>query len=814
MQALLNNLRYSLRSLWKAPAFTLIAVATVGSGIAAAALVFSVFNAVLLRTPPYPQPGQLLMLHWFGYHGQSSDDISAPAFFLVRDHASSFQGVAAMDPINAGINFSGVGQPRYVRALRVSAGFFRTLGIMPVGRDFTVEEDQPGGPRSVIIGYGLWERDFGKDPGAIGHQFRINNENYTVTGIMPREFRSYPEADLWVPLQLAASSANPGNDYRVIVRVKDSVTQQQARQELEQLSEKYRGIYSPHTPVGDVVLTMSDMQDFMTSTVKKSLVLLLMAVGFVLLIAVTNAALLIIVRALGRSRELATRVALGGGRGGLISTFFTDSILVTMSGAVAGIVVAKETIPVLQWLLPEDIPLTVPISIDRNVLLFALLVCFSIFLLLAVSPALKVFRTDPGLVLRQSSYSMTGGPGHMRVARIMIAAQTALTLVLLTGTGILLRNFVMLVSVSPGFDPRQVTVAQFSLDTNRYLTSVATAQVLDKINGRIADAPGVEAVAAVAGLPLEKGLNLPMHPTDAPTKVIQAAEYRTITPGYFRVMRVPVVSGRSFSDGDDVHATPVAMINETLARLWWPNQTALGKFVLAGQELGPRLSDAPRLIVGVLSDIRESGLDQPAPPTLFVPAKQVPNNITRFMNQLFLTSIVVRTRSETNMSEAVRRAVASADPDLPLAVVQPLSQTLSKSLARPRFYTLLSAAFAIFALLLTATGVYGLLSYQISHRVREIALRMALGGRRIEVVRMVIMQGVRLIALGVGLGMVAIFVLERLFHSMFYNIPGQSGTLSVLVFAAVLIGVTATLASGITAFRAASIEPMAVLRNE
>jgi predicted permease len=488
--------------------------------------------------------------------------------------------------------------------------------------------------------------------------------------------------------------------------------------------------------------------------------------------------------------------------------------LLVVPGGVLGIILAKESIPLVRWIFPGDLPLAVPISIDKNVLLFSLAIVVFMFLVLGLSPTLKAFKTDPAAVLRQSSYSVSAGPGHMFLARGLITAQATLTLILLASAGMLLHNFMALIAISPGFDPEHVMVLQVSLDSNRYLSTPPTAQLVEKIGSQIHDLPDIESVASVVGLPFERGLNLPMHPMDAKAKVINAAEYRMVSPDYFKVMRISTVAGKQFSEADDGNAAPVAMINETMARLWWPQQPAVGQFVQAGEELGQQLTDMPRLIIGVLADIRESGLDHPAPPTLFIPLRQTPNNIIKFANQLFLTSIVVRTRSQANRIEGARRSIAGVDPDLPLASAHPMSQIISSSLLLPRFYASFTMVFSAFALLLTVTGVYGLLSYQVSQRVREIALRMAVGSSRSGVVLLIVAQGLRLISIGMAFGLIGCVIVSRLFKSMFYNGAVQSSTLSVLGIAVALMSFAAMAASGITAYRAASIEPMAVLRNE
>jgi putative ABC transport system permease protein len=813
MQTFLHDLRYAVRLLRKTRGFTLVAVIILAMGIASNTLVFSVVNAVLLHPLPYPDANRLVILHWQDQAGTSGGDITAPAFFMLKARAYSFESMAALLPFDAGVNLAGVGSPQYVKALRVSADFFPTLGVMPViGRNFDAEEDQPHGPRVAILSYGLWKRDFDQGRTTLGHELRINGEAYIVIGVMPAAFRSYPEADVWLPLQLSLATADTGNNYRVIARLKNGLAEEQARRELESWSTEYVKSLPAPANAHKAALAIQKLQDSQTGTVRYSLTILFGAVVFVLLITCANLAALLLVRSLGRNHEIAIRAALGSSWARLLRIFLMESTLLALLGGTLGIVLAKETLPLILALAPADLPLSVPISINGRVALFTFAISVLTSFLFGLAPALRISQLGLNEMLKQASRGVSISAAQARAGRILVSVQTSLTLVLLTGATLLLQNFLSLQRVDPGFDPQHVLVAQVSFPAKLYFTTASTARALDQILDRLKKTHGVEASAAVYGLPLEKGLNLPIYPTDAPSKIDYGGEYRIVSTEYFQVLHIPLQAGRSFSDADDALSNPVAIVNQTLANRWWPKSSALGGHINVGQELGPQFADKPREVIGIVADIHEVGLDQPALPTVFIPIKQSPDKITASVNRFFLASIVVRTRSNVGVADEIRRAVASADPDLPLASLRPLADVVGLSLSRHRFYASLTSAFGVFALLLTAIGVYGLLSYQTRMRIREIGVRMAVGAKRSEVVLLVLRQGINLIAVGVSTGIVGAFFLRRLLQSMLYNLHDTN--LNALASAALLLSAVATLASLLTALRAASIEPMVVLRNE
>lgn len=812
MRALLQDVRHTIRSLRKAHWFALVAIGILALGIAASTIIFSVVDAVLLHPLPYPDADRLVILHWQNQHG-SKGDISGQAFFLLKSGAKLLQNVSAIYPLDVGVNLAGGGQPQYTRALRVSRDFFQTLEATPfVGRNFLPEEDRPGGPRVAVLSYGFWARDYSGERSAIGRNLKINGESYTIIGVMPRGFRSYPDVEVWVPLQLSQLTADPGNDYRVIARLREGSTQQQAQEELIALSEEYRLKHASETDAEAKVLILERFQDFLVGNIRQNIVILFTAVSFLLLIACTNLALLLLVRASARSHEMAIRAAMGASRIRLMQPILSESLILALLGGLVGLVAAKEFLPFVPLLLPFDLPVTTSISVNQHVLLFALAASLITSVIVGIGPALKISRVDLNHVLRQAARGSSPSREHTRTEHILIRTQTAMTLILLTGATFLFRSFIVLRAVPPGFDSRGVLVVQVSLADRRYATTVATSQFLHRVSEQFTSSSEIEGVAAVNGLPLEKGLNLPIFPTDAPDKMEHASEYRPITADYFRVLRVPLVSGRPFSDDDHRGTEPVAIVNETLARQWWPQGAAIGHFVAVGQEYGNSFSDTPRLVVGVAADVHEAGLGRAAPPAIFVPVTQIPDNTTAFVNELFLTSILIRTRDSRDISERIRQAVESADPGLPLATLRPLSQIVKGSIAWPRFYVSLTTAFGLIALLLTTIGLYGLLRYRVVRRNREIAVRMALGASRHDVVALLVREAAALVSVGLVFGLVGGFLLKRLLVAKVHDLSGSAAD-SVFSAAILMLGVTA-LTSLLTAFRATSTQPMAVLRNE
>jgi putative ABC transport system permease protein len=809
MRIILRDLTHSLRLLRRTPAFTFIAVLTLALGIGTNTIVFSVVSASLLRTLPYPEPRRLMVVHLFIERAQSSDDISAQSFFMLKERSRSFENMAASYPVDVGINLAGVGKPEYVRGLRVSQGFFPTLGVVPdQGRNFSPEEDRPGGQNCVILSYDLWLHNFGRDSANIGRAVRINDEAYTVIGVMPRSFHSFPETDLWLPLKLDPANATSGNNYEVIVRLGQDSSPANAQHELDTLSAAYpTAMPTQHSP--KLRLVLQPLQDFKNGGVRSSLMMLFGAVSSVLLIACLNLAVLLLVRGSARSQEIGIRMALGSSRLRMVQVLLMESGILAFAGGILGIILAKEMLPLIISLVPSDLPLNAAIGIDRRAILFSAGITMLTPILFGLVPSIKAVNFGVNEV---TAPFRRGTPtlGQARLGNVLITVQTALAVVLLSSAFLQLQALVRLQSQPMGFDPQGLLVAQVSLTSPHYETAVATTRLMDQVFEQLHGNPEVESVASVSGLPLDRALNLPSVPDGIRDKTVYTSEYWIISNDYFHAMSIKLVAGRTFSAMDQKGTMPVAIINENLARRWWPNTSAVGHFVTAGQQLGPEFSDVQRQIVGVVADTYTAGANRPPPPAIFTPAAQTPDSIIAFTNKEFLTSILVRTSVRTSLEENIRRAMDSTDPNLPLASLRPLTQFAQASLSRPRFYASLATTFGVLALLLTAIGLYGLLGYRIRLRAGEIAVRMAMGARRVQVIGMVVKQGTKLVGIGLVLGLVGAYYARKFLEAMSYNHSG----LGIILFAVVLLGAVAMLASFLTALQAASIEPIVVLKNQ
>ncbi|HZE81302.1 MAG TPA: ABC transporter permease [Candidatus Polarisedimenticolia bacterium] len=806
-----QEIAHAFRSLRRTKAFAFVALIVLATGIAANIIVFSIINAALLHSLPYPNAERLVTLNWYASGNLISRDISAPAFFALNSQAHSFESLAAISNLTTGVNLSTGDKPQHIRAFRISIDFFRTLGVFPaVGRSFNADEERPGGAHAVVLSDALWQNKFAGDRAILGHEIRINGDIFNIVGIMPPHFRFYPEADLWLPLQISPATADPGNEYRVIARLRAGIAQQDGQRELDR-SPAYRLMYPLQDNSGEVRLVVEGLQSSVTADIHQGLTLLFGAVLFVLLIMCTNLAVLLTVRAAGRTRQFAIRLAMGASRACLLRMFLIEGMIISLVGGTTGIVLAKEAIPFVLMLAPANLPLTNAVRIDGNVILFTAVMSVLTGVVFGIFPALKMSRSNLNELLRQITSNASSSLQHARLGKILVSVQAALTMVLLTGAGLFLRSFTELHGVPPGFDTPHLWVAQLSLASDRYKTTAATAQFVNRLCEQVRNQPGIEGAAAITGLPLERGLNLILHPGDAPQKKVYA-EYRMVSPDYMRIMHIHMIGGRAFSSSDSAQATPVAIINQTLARQWWATDSPLNRYAAVNSTMNGMFADPARQVVGVVADVHESSLSAAPPPTIFVPVDQVPDSITAFANRTFLTSIVVRTINDASPLDSIHKALDSTGPDLPVASVRPLSEVVSVSLARYRFYTSLISGFGVFALLLTSVGLYGLLSYQIVLRMREIGIRMALGASRFEVVFMIVKQGVNLVLLGASIGLLVAPLEIKALARMLYNV--RNATSLVFVSAIIVLTGVAAVTGLLSAVHAASIEPAVTLTTE
>jgi predicted permease len=811
METLFQDIRRSIRSLRKTPGFTWIAVITLALGIAANVIVYSIIDAVILRPLPVKNAKEIVVARWQNAQMQPQSEVSAPVFFLLKDYAQSLQNVAAVYPQEIGVNLGGVQLPRYVAALRVSESFFPILGAEPkLGRVFTRAEDQAGAPGTVVLSYHLWQSIFDKDSEAIGHVIKVNGAPFTIIGVMPEGFRSYPNADIWLPLYLSPANADPGSDYLVLASLKKGIVIPEAERELESLLKARSLSYLPGVSSGAARLRLESLEDLRTGKFRRNLSILFGAVVLVLLVACTNLMVLILVRGFSRTQEFAIRAALGSSRTKLVRIFLIESLLLALLGGAIGVVLAKELLPLVLSLVPADLVQAGVIQMNRQSLLFALVLSLLVALIVGLIPAIRVAGSRIQEMLREASRGATSNLRQTRLAQVLVGVETALAVIILGTALLLLQSFLSLERVNAGFDGHQVWVAQLSLAANRYGTTQSSSHLVDHVVKKLQALFEVENAGSINGLPLETGLNLPIYPTEAPGKIHHAVEYRIVQGNYFKSLRIPLAAGRFFLSSDDGSGHPVAIINQTLARKWWPQESAIGHFIRAGEEVG--FADHPREIVGVAADVHDSGLGRTPPAVVFVPAQQVPDSITAFVNKLFLASLVVRTKGRENVSQNIRNAVLSADPDLPIASLRPMTQVVAESLSIPMFYAWLTSSFALFSLFFTAIGVYGLLSYQVSLRTPEIGLRMAIGATRFQIVALVLKRGAQLSLIGMALGLIISAFLGRILSSLLYN--SNQVFLKLLVGEAFLLASVALLASLLTAVRASVIEPMTILRNQ
>lgn len=813
MRPVLLDLVCALRALRASPFFTCVAVGTLALGISLNLVVFSFVNSIWLNSLPYPDPDRLVVLRSQIPNRHDTQDLTAPAVSFLQQHATKLEDVAALSPTEAGVNIASMGRARYTTALRVSPGFFRTLGATPIlGRTFDEQEDRAGA-RVAVLSYALWKNTMDKRAD-VNSVSQINGDGYLVIGVMPESFHSYPEADLWLPLQLSAAQTDPGTNYRVIARIRKGANAQEAAEELRNLSwHAPSSLLSSQQHISSqehAILVLQGLQRFESQDASQRLTFLSGAVFIVLLIACSNIAMLLLVRAVGRSHEIGIRIAMGSPRIRLVQLFFLEGVVISTLSGLVGLILAKEILPFIFRLSLPGIPSFARVQVDWHVVEFTFGISAFTALLFGIATAVRLARFQMN-DLSRTTVRVTAGAAQSRSARLIMVIQTALTLILLSGAMLLLGHLLALEKIRPGFDPRQALVAQVALVGRRYETTAETARVLDRILTELRASNAVEGAATVSALPLERGLNVPIHPEDTPNS-IGSAEYRSISPDYFSTMRIPLRQGRLFTSTDGSQANQVAIVNEALARKWWPASPAAGHFITLGKELGPEFTDQSRLIVGVVADVHESSLEQQARPTVFVPAAQVSDSITRYANQHFLTSIIIRTADLSSLSQQVRSAVQAVDPDLSVVSFRPLIDLVRSSTRRDRFYALSTAGVAGLALLITAVGLYGLVSYHINVRAREIAVRISFGANRSHGMILIVGQTMRLVAAGLVAGTAAYFFCLRALAKLFYNL--RAFTWAGLGSGIALLALVALLASLVAALRISSIEPLVLLRDE
>ena len=800
MSTLMQDVKYGARMLAKRPGFTAVALVTLALGIGANTAIFSVVNAVLLRPLPLKDPDRLVMVVETNLSkGWDQFSVSPLNFTDWRDQNQVFEQIVASR--NWAFNLTGNGDPERVRGTRVSAGLLEMVGATPAqGRLFTAEEDQPGRGNVVLISHGLWQRRFGSNPDIIGQTLTLNSQSYTVIGIMPKDYSFPGRSEIWAPMAFSQSeqASRGGHFISVFARLKDNVTIEQARTEMQSLAGRLEEQY-PDTNKGWSANVIS-LMDQVVGDIRPALMVLLGAVAFVLLIACANVANLLLARSASRYKEIAIRTALGASRFQLVRQLLTESLLLSVLGGGLGLLLAFWGVDFLVSISPENIPRVREIGLDRQVFIFTALLSVLTGVFFGVVPAIQGSKPDLTEALKEGGRGSTGG--RHRARSVLVVSEVALALVLLIGAGLMIKSFTRLQRIDPGFNPVNVMTMSVSLPSSKYREPHQQTGFYNQLIERVRSLPGVESAAASTSIPIggsdyiygfliEGGT---VSPQDAPS-----ANYYSITPDYFKAMGIPLKRGRNFTDADLANTTLVAIINETFAKRYFPDEDPIGKRIHITN--GPQ---AFREIVGIVGDVRHYSLDQESTAQMYEPYAQKP-----FTSM----ALAIRTTQDpTSLISAVRSQVLAVDRDQPVSNVKTLEQLVSESIAQPRLSMLLLTIFAVVAMVLAAVGLYGVMSYSVTQRTNEIGIRMALGARRTDVLRLVVGQGMMLAVIGVGIGLAASFVLTRFLATLLYTVSATD-PLTFAGLSLTLTGVT-LLASFIPALKATKVDPMIALRYE
>jgi putative ABC transport system permease protein len=816
---LLQDLRYAFRILHRSPGFTATAIAALALGIGANTAIFTVVNTVLLQPLAYPQPDRLVQLE-LSDAGGNGNVTSIPKYTIWREQTQVFQDVAAYDSGGPGVNLTGGDRPEQLKGVHVSASFFPLFGAsMAAGRAFSEDEDRPGGARLVVIGNGLWRRRFVADPNLVGKDIELGGEPYLVTGVLAATFSSDPPADIYLPLQADPSSTDQAHYLRSAARLKPGVTLAQAQTAMRLAADQYKRKF-PGTMGPQDSFAAEPLRDAVIGDVRKSLLILLGAVGMVLLIACANVANLLLVRATMRRREIAIRAAMGAGRGRIIRQLLTESVLLSLGGGVLGLVLGYFGVRALLAINPGNIPRIgeqgAAIALDWRVLAFTLLVSVGTGILFGLIPAFGASHADLGLTLKESGVRSGSGLSQNKARATLIVTEVALALVLLVGAALLIRTFAALRAVNPGFSTDKILTMQMSLTGTRFDTSAAVNQLVRDSQRRVESLPGVVAFASTCCLPLEGGFGLPFiiagRPlTDGPAH--GGAGYRPLSPRYFDVFKIPLLRGRMFTDHDDGGAQPVVLINEGMAKKYWQNADPVGQRITIGKGVGPEFEEPAREIVGIVGDVRNGGLDNDPEPIMYIPVAQMPNGVTLLNNRIIPITWIVRTKVEPfSLGPEIQEELRTASGGLPVSHIRSMDQVRAESTQRTDFNMTLLVIFAGVALLLAAIGIYGLMAYSVQLRTQEIGIRMALGAGPQDVRRMVVKQGMRLALIGVFLGIAAALALTKLMASLLYGVKPWDP--AAIVSVAALLSAVALLATYFPARRASRVDPMIALRYE
>ena len=815
MPGVLQDVRYAVRQLRKSLGFTAVAVVTLALGIGANTAIFSVVNGVLLRPLQFNNPDRLVRV-WHvppakSFPGMPTFSVSAANYLDWEQQNHVFEGMAIYT--FHGFTLTGSDKPEQVDACAATAGFFSTLGVQPMlGRAFTPEEDQPGRSNVVVLSHRLWQEHFGSNPGIVGHDIKLDGQSYLVAGVMPASFQFPDFAQMWTPMAWTdKEKAVRGEHHSVVIaRLKPEIALKQAQAEMNTISSRLEQQY-PEDDKGWGALVVPLHED-MVSDVKPALLVLLGAVGFVLLIASVNVANLALARTFSRQKEIAIRTALGASSVRVLRQILTESILLALAGGALGLIWAHSGVRLIMAFLADRLPHSIHVGLDAKVLAFTAAISVATGILAGVLPALRLTRTNVSQSLKQGLGRTDADSSGNRTRSILVVSEVALSLILLVGAGLMIRSFQNLHGVNPGFDSHNVLTMTAMVSRAKFPTPDQQINFFEQVLQRVRTLPGVESAGVVDDIPLDNGgshqpIAIEGRPT-LPMSEQPEVDVRLISSGYLSALHIPVLRGRDFSDSDLVGRPAVILISESMARQFWPGEDALGKRLTLTFS-----ADKVREVVGIVGDVKLDGLDQTRPSAaLYVPLDQMSVPSTGGWNSFPMTLTVRSGSGSAGLVSAVSNAVHGVDREMPLRDILTMDDLVANSLTQQRFNMLLLGAFAGLALLLAGVGIYSVLSYSVRRSVREIGIRMALGAQLSDVLRRVVLEGMKPTLLGVAIGAGGALALGRVLSGMIYGVKATDPVTFLAV--AVLLAVIALLASFIPAYRATKVDPMVALRYE
>lgn len=802
MERLLQDLRYGFRMVLKSPGFTIVAVIALALGISANTAIFSVINTTLLKPLPYEASDRLMVIRETKLPQFPEFSIAPGNFLDWQKQNTQFESLAAHR--NFSYNLIGNGDPERLRGARITANLLSTLGVKPIeGRDFLPEEDREGKDNVVIVSDGLWKRRFGSDPKLIGQALNLNGKSYTVIGIMPASFW-FPnrETELWTPMAFTAKDAenHGGHFIGVVARLKPGITKAQAETEMKVIASRLEQQY-PDTNTGWSVKIVP-LLEYAVGDMRSALMILFGAVVFVLLIVCANIANLLLARAAARQKEIAIRCAMGAKRGRIVRQLLTESVMLAVMGSAVGLLLAVWGLKLLLALAPKNLPRVQEASIDGPTLVFTLLLTLVIGILFGLAPALQASSPHLNEWLKEGGKGGTDSLRRHRLRNTLVISEVALSLVLLIGAGLMMKSFQRLQATALGFNPQGIYVMGVALPEKKYSEDQQQAAFFTTLLEKITAMPGVHSVGASQVLPFAGDYILAFDIKGRPPAAAgqgTSANYYAVSPDYFKAMGIPLVKGRYFTDRDSAKTGRVAIINETMAKRYFPDEEPIGKQINISN--GP---DSYREIVGIVGDVKHYGLDTPPPAQMYEPYLQQP---------FAAMTLVIRTApGSTISSEALRKEVLSIDKEQPITRFVAMEELISDSVARQRFSMILLTIFAVIALILAAVGIYGVISYSVTQRTNEIGIRMALGAQRSDILKLILKQGMGMALAGVLLGLLVAYGFTNLISSLLFEVSPTDP----LTFAGIslLLLIVALLSCVIPARRATNVDPMIALRYE